>query len=209
VIARRGAATPSAARLLAWLARACTRSDAAPASVRHAAWFATALDALARTAHTNASADAALAHAIACFAGDRFDRELAHGIVRLLVLDARRAPGEAATALGDALAPLLDALVSMSPGDDVARDTVALLLGRDRDGSLLGSARWLSDELRSRVLDTALTQPSLGARTLALDELERHGLPASALPALREIAASDPDPVTRQHARQLARGERL
>jgi hypothetical protein len=49
----------------------------------------------------------------------------------------------------------------------------------------------------------------LAARSVALDDLERHGVPASVVPLLRDIAASDLDPVTRQHARQLARGEHL
>lgn len=209
VITRRDRATPPAARLLAWLARACTRPDAAPASMRHPAWFPTAVDALARTTHSEAGTLVALRHAAARLAGDRVDRALALAIVRRAILDARRAPGEASAALTDALAPLIESLAASPDGDDVSRDLIALLLGRDRDGSLLGAARWLSEDLRARVLETALAHPLLAARTVALDDLERHGVPASVVPLLRDIATSDLDPVTRQHARQLARGEHL
>ncbi|MEI8256003.1 MAG: hypothetical protein WCJ30_10065 [Deltaproteobacteria bacterium] len=209
VVTRRGRATPPAARLLAWLARACTRPDAAPASVRHPAWFATAVDALACTAHTAVGASAALRHAADLLAGDRFDRALALAVVRQAVIDARRAPGESARALGDTLGALLEAVVRAPGGDTVPRDLLAVLLGRDRDGGLLGVARWLGDPLRARVLETALAHPALGARVVALDDLERLGVPPGVLHSLRDIAASDPDPITRQHARQLARGEHL
>ncbi len=209
VIRRRARATPPAARLLAWLARACARPDAAPASVRHPAWFATAVDALARTAHDAVGPTAALRHGADLLAGDRFDRALCLAIVRFAVLDARRGPGGAATALGDTLPALLESIVRSPGADAVPRELLALLLGRDGDGGLLGVARWLGDALRARVLETALAHAALDARVTALDDLERHGVPVSVLPWLRDLAASDPDPVTRQHARQLARGERV
>ena len=125
------------------------------------------------------------------------------------MLEARRTPGDASAALGDALGSLLEALIAAAPTDRVPRDLLSLLLGRDRDGSLLGAARWLSEDPRARVLETALTHRALDALGIALDDLERQGVPAAVIPLLREIAASDPDPITRQHARQLARGERL
>lgn len=207
LIATRGSCSPSAARLLAWLARQCTRADAAPASVRHPEWFALAVDALARTATHEAPPSAALSHAIDSFAGDALDRALAFEIVRRLVVDARRAHGEAASALGDGLASVLRAVCAQP--DDIAREVHAMLLGRDRDGSLVGSGRWLSDDLRTLVLESALVHEALGARAIALGDIERNGLPAALMPLLRTVASSDTDPVVRQHARQLVRGERV
>lgn len=213
VIQRRERATPPAARLLGWLARACERPDAAPASVRHAAWFATAVDALARTARASVGMFPALRHARELLAGDRFDRALAMAIVRLAVSDAQRARGGTDTALGDALADtlqgLLEAVVRVPGTDTAPRDLVAMILGRERNDGLRRDPGWLGDVLRAHVLETALVHAALGARVVALDDLERNGVPAVVLPWLRDVAASDPDPVTRQHARQLARGERL
>jgi hypothetical protein len=195
--------------LLAWLARASSDSDRAPASVRDSGWFTTAVDALARTSFTIASPEHALRNAAERLAGDGFDRALAQAIVALAIVEARRAHGPTATALADSLHVLLAALVAAPSRDSTARELIAALLGREPTGAYLGSGRWLSDDLRSRVVETALVHGDLRARDLALTDLERNGVLPALTSLLRAIASSDPDPIIRQHARQLARGERL
>jgi hypothetical protein len=209
VIAARGTASPAAARTLAWLARASTRAESAPASVREAGWFATAVDALARTAIDVASFAPALRYAAESLGGDALDRAVAHAIVARVIVDARRASGPAATAIADTLESLLAALAATPHTVPSPRALAMHLLGRDANGSYVGVGRWLTDDLRARILETLLVHADLGARDLALADLERNGDIAALAPILRDIAASDADPVVRQHARQLARGERL
>lgn len=209
VIERRGAAGAGAAALLAWLARECTGADDLPASVCHAAWLPVAARALALTALHAAGPAAALSHVAGTLTEGPLERALAAAVLRACVLDARRGPGEAASALGEAVGALTEALAAVQVSDPAWRVIVGLLLGRDRDGALLGAGRWLTEDLRARVHAVALTNPVLGARRLSLADLEAQGVPAAVVPLLREIARTDPDPITRQHAKQLARGERL
>ena len=70
-------------------------------------------------------------------------------------------------------------------------------------------SEWLSASARLRVLSVALENGALGGRGIALSEMERRGVPSAVLSALKDVARSDPDAITRQHARQLARGEHL
>jgi hypothetical protein len=118
-------------------------------------------------------------------------------------------PGDARAALRSTLEKFVESLAAVTVSDPAWRELLALLLGRAPEGRRAGGAPWLTDELRVRLHTVALSHAPLDARRLALTELETRGVPLALVPLLREIARTDPDPITRQHAKQLARGERM
>lgn len=204
-----GGASHGAASLLAWLAAECTSADDLPASARNPAWRITAARALALTALRDAGPSSTLRHIAGTLEAGPLERAIALEVLRACVLAARRGPGDAADALSEELPRLTDALAAARVPDPSYAAIVSVLLGRDPAGGVLGAGRWLTEDLRARVHVVALCNAALDARRIALADLEAHGVPPSVLSALREVAREDPDPVTRQHARQLARGQHL
>jgi hypothetical protein len=101
---------------------------------------------------------------------------------------------------------------SLAKSSVPAEPLLKILLGieaRSTSKTAVVEHAWLSEAARIKVLSVALVNASLGARAAALRELETRGVPAVLLASLKEVAKSDADAVTRQHARQLARGEHL
>lgn len=175
-------------------------------------------------------ASAALAHLAPHAAdGTSFDRAVLTHVLRQCALEAQKAQEEthgasalswavlAATAheraaqqrsLDTAIERLCDAL-GRSPRQSL--ELVRILLGREEEQypskHVLVRKPWLSPAMRVRVLAVALTNEALGTRSIALTDLALNGVPPGVLGILHEIAKSDPDAITRQQARQLARCE--
>jgi hypothetical protein len=169
-------------------------------------------------------APVALAHlAPHAEAASAFDRAVLAQVLRACAAEALRAQLEEQSSSWMLLAAKADERAEWQRATDSAvervcealsrstldgRALVRILLGRESDERAKSAvnARWLSPAMRVRALGVALANEALGARTIALGELADNGVVAGVLGLLREIAKSDADPITRQQARQLARG---
>jgi hypothetical protein len=198
----------TASSVLRWLGEECDSIDDLPASVRLPGWRSTAAEAIARSALATAGAATTLRHLASRIAEGPFDRALLEATLRACLLDARRGPGESSSALGDAVRELTEALARVGTHDPTYARIVGLLLGRERNGALIGAGRWLTDDLRILVHRTALAHEPLAARDVALGDLASGSVPVALVPLLKEVAHRDPDPAIRERARQLVRDGR-
>lgn len=217
-------ATPECAALWRWLATGGSDGGEDDGAGR-SSWLDHGPRVAALGALSTVAPSVALAHlAPHAEAGAPFDRAVLAQVLRACAHEHLRAQREAESsswvllaaraqdrideqrATDAAIERLCDAL-SRSSAD--ASELWRVLLGRERDD---GPAKhrpvcepWLSPAMRVRALSVALSNASLGARAIALGELGERGVVPGVLALLREIARSDPDPITRQQARQLAR----
>jgi hypothetical protein len=185
---------------------------------------------VATSALSTVSATEALTH-LAESAGDAgaFDREVLEHVLRACAREALRRRADERGASWVLLAASADERASEQRALDAAVERVCeglarasvrsdtmvrVLLGREGDAGRASAAfavtePWLSPAMRVRALGVALANERLEARAIALGELEARGVVAGVLALLREVARTDADPITRQHARQLARGTTL
>jgi hypothetical protein len=158
--------------------------------------------------------------------GATFDRAVLTHVLRACATEARRRAEDERVLSWTALAARADERLewqasidravelvceSLDRSTERAEPIVRLLLGRESPGSagIRGSSAsepWLSPAMRVRVLGVALANPALGARSIALGEMAERGVVPALAALLSEVARSDPDAITRQQARQLARG---
>ncbi|MFO0559782.1 MAG: hypothetical protein U0269_17315 [Polyangiales bacterium] len=221
--------SPECAALWRWLATGGS-DGAEDDGAGRSSWSESGPRIVALGALSTVRASMALAHlAPHAAAGTSFDRAVLTHVLRACAAEAHKAREEAhgASALSWVVLAAtaneraeqqraLDAAVerlceALSRSQLESRTLVRVLLGReeaqDKSKHALTSEPWLSPAMRVRALAVALTNEALGARSIALTELAVNGVAPGVLGILREIAKSDPDAITRQQARQLARGE--
>jgi hypothetical protein len=226
VITLSGTASPQTGALWRWLATGGA-DGAADEGAGRSSWRSAGPRVVALSALSLVRASDALAH-LAFHAGGHggFDRAVLEHVLRVCARDALRDRADEASLPWTVLASrveersrsraALDAAVErvcdgLERSEHPARDLLRVLLGHEepeatggaREGAIV--APWLSPALRVRVLCAALANDALDARGLALRDLESRGAPAAVRLLLRDVARSDPDPITRQRARQLAR----
>lgn len=229
IVALFSTTSPECAALWRWLATGGSDGEEDDGAGR-SSWSESGPRIVALGALSTVRPSLALAHlAPSAAGGTTFDRAVLTHVLRACAHEALRAREEAhgasaaswvllaATAneraeqqraLDAAVERLCDAL---SRSSQESQTLVRILLGRE-DTKAQGktanvSESWLSAAMRVRALGVALTNEALGARAIALSELAANGVLPGVLALLRDIAKNDPDSITRQQARQLARGE--
>lgn len=226
-----GEASMEAGMLWRWLAMGGADGEANTSSGR-TTWASSGARVVALSATSVLGVVAALAHASATMnEGSDFDRavleQLLRGCAREVLKQREEQAGSAWWAQGAQLAAreafeqsvdqaVLALCESLQRSSLNAENLLRILCGTEHmTGSATSSkiiaveSEWLSPTARLRVLSVALENGALGARRVVLSEMEARGVPSAVLSVLKEVAKSDPDAITRQHARQLARGEHL
>jgi hypothetical protein len=223
IVALFATASGECAALWRWLATGGS-DGAEDDGAGRSSWSESGPRVVALGALSTVRASVALAHlAPHAEAASSFDRAVLAQVLRACAAEALRAQLEAQSSSWTLLAAKADERAEWQRAMDAAvervcealsrskldgRALVRILLGRESDERAKSAvnARWLSPAMRVRALGVALANEALGARTIALGELADNGVVAGVLGLLREIAKSDADAITRQQARQLARG---
>jgi hypothetical protein len=223
IVALFATASGECAALWRWLATGGS-DGAEDDGAGRSSWSESGPRVVALGALSTVRASVALAHlAPHAEAASSFDRAVLAQVLRACAAEALRAQVEAQSSSWMLLAAKADERAERQRAMDSAvervcealsrskldgRVLVQILLGRESDERAKSAVneRWLSPAMRVRALGVALANEALGARTIALGELANNGVVAGVLGLLREIAKSDADAITRQQARQLARG---
>ncbi len=223
IVALFATASGECAALWRWLATGGS-DGAEDDGAGRSSWSESGPRVVALGALSTVRASVALAHlAPHAEAASSFDRAVLAQVLRACAAEALRAQVEAQSSSWMLLAAKADERAERQRAMDSAvervcealsrskldgRALVRILLGRESDERAKSAVneRWLSPAMRVRALGVALANEALGARTIALGELADNGVVAGVLGLLREIAKSDADAITRQQARQLARG---
>jgi hypothetical protein len=223
IVALFATASGECAALWRWLATGGS-DGAEDDGAGRSSWSESGPRVVALGALSTVRASVALAHlAPHAEAASSFDRAVLAQVLRACAAEALRAQVEAQSSSWMLLAAKADERAERQRAMDSAvervcealsrskldgRVLVRILLGRESDERAKSAVneRWLSPAMRVRALGVALANEALGARTIALGELADNGVVAGVLGLLREIAKSDADAITRQQARQLARG---